>query len=160
MSKNHEAAGRNTGRRCNFRAALWTAGGYLLIFLAARVINGGLGRLGFWEWLLDTSPARSSYLFGWLLTSNLYLVASLISILPALFGAYRFSAATLAGFLIGLLAGELFGPNPAGAAYGMGHYGWAIWGVIFLISVVIGVILELRNSGKFAILLGRSKRDQ
>ena len=47
---------------------------------------------------------------------------------------------TLVGFAAGLLAGMLFGPNPEGAAYGNSHYGWAIWGAVYLISVVVGIL--------------------
>ena len=50
---------------------------------------------------------------------------------------------TLVGFAAGLLAGMLFGPNPEGAAYGNSHYGWAIWGAVYLLSVVVGILFEL-----------------
>ena len=46
------------------------------------------------------------------------------------------------GFALGLLIGELVGQNPQGAAYGYGHYGWAIWGGIFTFSIVMGIIFE------------------
>ena len=78
-----------------------------------------------------------------------------ISAIPALFGKQYFSFTTLLGFAIALLVGELCGHNPAGAAYGHGHYGWAIWGFVFAFSVgwaiwgfvfafsvVMGMILE------------------
>lgn len=65
-----------------------------------------------------------------------------VSVIPALFGKKYFSFTTLAGFALGLLIGELGGQNPAGAAYGYGHYGWAIWGGIFTFSIVMGIIFE------------------
>ena len=40
--------------------------------------------------------------------------------------------------------GTLLGPNPEGAAYGHGHYGWAIWGGVFLLSMPAGALLERR----------------
>ena len=40
------------------------------------------------------------------------------------------------------VAGIIFGPYPEGAAMGHGHYGWAIWGAIYLMSIVAGVIVE------------------
>ena len=66
-----------------------------------------------------------------------------ISVLPALFGKYRFSVVTFAAFVLGIFAGELFGPNPSGAATGHNHYGWLIWGVIFSAAIIIGAVCEL-----------------
>ncbi len=63
---------------------------------------------------------------------------------------------TLLGFAIALLLGELCGHNPAGAAYGHGHYGWAIWGFVFAFSVVTGMILEKIAKKKAGFL--RSKK--
>ena len=133
---------RRSGRTRRIRMALITAGGYLAIFLFGRIFCSTAADRSVLGFLFGTDPKQSTYLFGWLLSSKLYGVASMISILPAVFGKYRFSFVTLAGFLLGLVFGELFGPNPAGEAYGMGHYGWAIWGAIFALSIVIGIILE------------------
>ena len=94
-------------------------------------------------WLFTADPSRpGSYLYGWLLSRRMFWYAAAISVLPALFGAYRFSAVTLAAFVAGLPLGIILGPNPAGAAIGHTHYGWAIWGVIFLLSIPAGIILE------------------
>ena len=60
----------------------------------------------------------------------------------ALFGKYTFSCTTLIGFIVGLAAGMLFGPYPEGASIGHSHYGWAIWGAIFLVSIMMGIIVE------------------
>ena len=129
-------------RKNNIRIALIVAAGYLSIFIIGRIISGGAGQRGIINWFFGTEPGQSSYLFGWLLNSNMYLIASIISVVPALFGKYKFAFSTLIAFLLGLILGELLGPNPAGASYGIGHYGWLIWGGIFLMSMVIGVILE------------------
>ena len=93
-------------------------------------------------WLFGSEPQQLSYLYGWLLRQHLFWVAMAISAIPALFGKQYFSFTTLLGFAIALLVGELCGHNPAGAAYGHGHYGWAIWGFVFAFSVVMGMILE------------------
>lgn len=127
--------------RANLRAALLVAGGYLAVFLAGKLLSPNPG-LPLWEWLMDHSPYNHSYLFGWLIGQKIFLYSSLVSILPALFGNYRFSAVTLTGFVLGLLLGESLGNNPGSAAYGMGHYGWAIWGGIFLVSCVMGILLQ------------------
>lgn len=135
-------------RKRNITMALYIAGGYLAVFLLCRILDGGMGEYSFLGWLFGTDPRQSSYLFGWLISKGLYLYASLVSILPALLGKYRFSLTALGAFCLGLLLGELLGPNPAGAAYGFGHYGWAIWGGIFLFSIPMGIALEkLANQG-------------
>lgn len=45
-------------------------------------------------------------------------------------------------FVVGLMAGMIFGPNPQGVAIGQTHFGWAIWGVIFFVSIVVGIVIE------------------
>ena len=142
MEEIKKAKERKTRRKNNIRMALIVAAGYLAIFLTCRVICGGMGQSSIIGWLFGTDPKQSSYLFGWLISSNMYLLASIISIVPALFGKFKFSLSTLFAFLLGLILGELLGPNPAGNRYGIGHYGWLIWGGIFAFSMVIGVILE------------------
>lgn len=119
------------------------AGGYLLLYLLGRILYTESGSsMTVMGWLFGTDPQQLAYLFGWLLNKNFFLYASIISIIPALFGKYRFSLTTLGACAIGLLLGESLGNNPAGAAYGHSHYGWAIWIMVFLFSVVMGILLE------------------
>ena len=49
---------------------------------------------------------------------------------------------TLVSFVLGIFIGEIFGPYPQGAFYGHNHYGWAIWLLIFLLSIGMGIALE------------------
>ncbi len=137
--------------RKNVLMALAMVGGYLLIYLLVRVLAFGIDRsynMVAWLISLDHTP----YLYGWLLQNGLFWIAMLISAIPALLGKYRFSFTTLTLFGVGLLLGELCGKNPAGAAWGFGHYGWLIWGLIFLLAIVIGIVLE-RLSGREAFTL-------
>ena len=41
----------------------------------------------------------------WLLSSNLFWYALAISALPSLWGKFKFSAVTTAGFIVGIVAG-------------------------------------------------------
>ena len=94
-------------------------------------------------WLFTVRPSgEHSYLYGWLLSRDLFWYAMAISVLPALLGKHGFSWITLLGFAVGLVTGILFGPYPEGAAIGHSDYGWAIWGAAYLASVVAGVIVE------------------
>lgn len=130
-------------RKKNVLIALSVMGGYILIYLLGRLIWCDLTESSFIGWLVSVRPnGEHSYLYGWLLSSNLFWIALIISTLPAIWGKFKFSFTTLAGFVVGLLAGMLFGPNPDGAAIGQTHYGWAIWGVIYFLSVIAGILVE------------------
>lgn len=129
--------------RKNILTALIVAASYLIIYLIGRFIWCRHSASSLIGWLFFTRPSgESSYLYGWLLSSNLFWFATAISTIPAFFGKYKFSFTTLAAFLIGLLLGILFGPYPTGAAYGHNHYGWAIWLWIYFASIVVGILLE------------------
>ena len=117
---------------------------YLVIYLTGRIIWCDIGKSNFWGWLFTDIPTKEhSYLFGWLLSSYMFWYSLAISALPSLFGRFKFSAITTAGFILGFVSGVIFGPYPQGAAIGHGHYGWAIWGAIYLISIAAGVVIEI-----------------
>ena len=141
-----DEAKKEAMRRAEQKAILLTtlavAGGYLAIFLTAKLFFTDLSQKAVFSWLLSTDPKEHSYLFGWLISHNRYLISSLVSILPALLGKRRFSLVSFSGFSIGLPLGELLGENKSGTPFAPNHYGWAIWGGIFLISWIMGIILE------------------
>ena len=122
--------------------AMGTVGGYGLLYLLWRIVGSDLENTSVLGWLLDTEPGQHSYVYGWLIHNHLYWYAMALSALPSLFGKHRFSLCAFGGFFLGLLLGELLGPNPAGAAWGYGHSGWAIWGGIFLLSLVAGMLTQ------------------
>ena len=129
------------------RKNIWVASGWiagdLVVYLTGRIIWVDMGESSLLDWLFTMNPiGEHSYLYGWLLSSHLFWYALAISVIPSLWGWFRFSAATAAGFIVGLAAGMIWGPYPEGAAIGYGHYGWAIWGVVYLISIAAGIIIE------------------
>lgn len=137
-----ESERRRSRRRRNLLAVLAVAGAYLVIYLLGRIFGTAPGSYSLAGWLFGNDPRQLSYLYGWLLRQKLFWAALLISALPALWGKYRFSATASIGFALGLALGELAGPNPAGALWGHGHDGWAIWGGCFLLSLAMGGVLE------------------
>ena len=138
-----QAASRRVQRKRNWIATAVGATAYLMVYLIGRIIWCDFSSSSFVGWLFLSRPAgEHSYLYGWLLSSRLFWYAMTVSVLPALWGKYRYCLTTFAGFMLGLLLGIWFGPYPEGAATGHTHYGWAIWGVTFLISLLCGVILE------------------
>lgn len=143
LAEERKAAIRKERRKRNVRAAVLAALGYMGIYLLGRFFWCDMARSSVTGWLFTAKPAGAhSYLYGWLLSSGLFWWALVLSVIAALFGKYKFSCVTLSGFLLGLIAGMIFGPHPEGAATGHTHYGWLIWGVMYLISVAAGVLAE------------------
>lgn len=129
----------------NIRNALFIAVGYMSIYLLGRIVWCNMSQSSLIGWLFTVKPSgKQSYLYGWLLSSSMFWYALVLSVIPALFGKYKFSCTTFAGFLIGFITGMIFGPYPEGAAIGHNHYGWAIWGVSYLISIVTGILVEMK----------------
>lgn len=145
MEEARKAAARRQHWARNARHALLAAALYLAVYLLGRVLWCGGAESSVLGWLFTARPSgANSYLYGWLLSSGLFWYAAAVSVIPALFGKYRFSRATLLGFVLGLAAGILFGEYPAGAAIGHSHYGWAIWGAAYLVSLAVGILMEKR----------------
>ena len=113
--------------------------GYLAVFLTGRIIGNDFENFSYISWLFYASPTRTTYLFGWLLSSNMFLYASMVSALPALFGKRWYSLISMLGFMIALPLGEFCGRNPYWASQ---HWGWAIWLMIFLDFSILGGLLQ------------------
>lgn len=149
MEEEKRAARKKQARKRNTLKALLIALGYLTLYLIGRMIWCDIKQSTLIAWLFTARPSGAhSYLYGWLLGSNLFWYAMAISVLPSLWGKFRFSVTTAAGFVVGIMAGMVFGPNPEGAAFGQGDYGWAIWGAVYLASIALGIAIELYNKKK------------
>lgn len=149
MDQEKKVEERRMRLKKNVFFSLVVVAGYVIVYLAGRIFGTAGQQISVMGWLFGDDPAQLSYLYGWLLHQNIFWIAMAVSVIPALFGKKYFSFTTLAGFALGLLIGELWGQNPAGAAYGYGHYGWAIWGGIFVFSIAMGIILEKFAKSKF-----------
>lgn len=148
MEQEKKAEDHRARLKKNVFSVLAVAAGYVIIYLAGRFFGTAGEQTTVIEWLLGDNPQQLSYLYGWLLHQNIYWIAMAVSVIPALFGKKYVALTTLIGFAVGLLAGELCGHNPAGAAFGYGHYGWLIWGSIFVFSMIMGMILEKLSKRK------------
>lgn len=143
MEEEKKAAIKKQTQKRNLLIALLVAAGYIGIYLIGRILWCDLSQSNLIGWLVTVIPSgEHSYLYGWLLSSHLFWYAMAVSVIPAYFGKHKFSCTTLIGFVVGLAAGMIFGPNPKGETLGQGHYGWAIWDAIFLASIVAGIITE------------------
>lgn len=143
MEEEKKTAIQKQQRKSNLLVVWIVVAVYLGIYLLGRIIWCDWSESSFIGWLFTARPfGEHSYLYGWLLSSNLFWYAMAISAIPAFFGKKKFSCVTLLAFILGLLLGMIFGPDPEGAAMGQSHYGWAIWGTIYLMSMMVGILWE------------------
>lgn len=143
MEEEKKAEAKKKQRIYNAKAAVLVAVVYIIVYLVGRFVWCDFSQSSFIGWLFTTRPSgEHSYLYGWLLSSNLFWYAMMISVIPALFGKSKFSLVTTAAFVLGIIFGMIFGQYPEGAALGHGHYGWAIWGGIYLLSIIVGILSE------------------
>ena len=143
MEEEKKAQLKKQTQKTNILNALYIFIGYLVIYFIGRIIWCDISESNLIGWIFTVKPTgEHSYLYGWLLSSGLFWYALVISVLPSLFGKFRFSVITTVAFIVGVIAGMILGPYPEGAAIGHDHYGWAIWGGLYFISIVVGVIVE------------------
>ena len=116
--------------------------GYVLVYFIGRVICLGWPWEAYsWRWWLNhSSPTSFSYMYGWLIHNNVFWAVMIVTVIVAILGKYRFSLSCSAGFLIGMVLGELFGDHLSSVAWD--HRGFEIWLGILLLSAVMGVFLE------------------
>ena len=125
----------------NLRAALIILAGWVLVYLAGRLICGDFANSSLLGWLFGDDSKY--YLFGWLIRGGLFRFVMVVSVSAALFlGAWRFAVVTLVISALAIPIGEVLGPNPANAPYGHGHDGWLIWICLYLVGFVSGIVLE------------------
>lgn len=134
-------------RRLDAEGALMVIGIFLLTYVLGRVLYTEEPVFTFSSWLFDYRVDRFAYLYGWLLDHGRFWYCMVPCVIAAIFGKRRLAITASVGFSIGIPVGEWLGPNPEGAAIGQGHYGWAIWGCIFLVSMLLGIFLERRKHG-------------
>lgn len=161
MEEEKKADAKKKQRIKNIKSALLVVAAYLLVYLLGRFIWCDFSQSSVIGWIFTTKPSgEHSYLYGWLLSSNLFWFSMAISAAPALFGKYKFSLVTTVSFVFGIVLGMIFGPYPEGTAIGHSHYGWVIWGGIYLLSIIIGVLSEKFIKGSVTTLFSKHKKHQ
>ncbi|MBQ8238391.1 MAG: helix-turn-helix transcriptional regulator [Oscillospiraceae bacterium] len=140
-----EAAGKEAEirhqRLLNFYAVLGVLAGYTVIFLTGKLLFTESGDYTVLGWLTNTDMRPGAYLFGWLLSSRMFHYATILSMFCGLAGFRRVAFTTLGAFTLGLPLGEYLGAIPALVPQGY-HYGWAIWGLLFIGSIFLGIWLQ------------------
>ena len=131
-------------------AAALTAAVYIAAYLAVQFCTADFSQSSLLS--VITHPSHSPYLWSWLLTNRLFWWVMAVSVFSALCGKFRFSAVNTAMFFFAAALGEILGPYPAGAPYGHSHYGWAIWCVLYLISIAMGISAEKLKIGESPLL--------
>ncbi|MCL2313479.1 MAG: hypothetical protein FWC41_13565 [Firmicutes bacterium] len=83
---------------------------------------------------------------------NVLLFAAIITIVPLFFNKYKFAITTLIGYILGVFIGEILGKatvdifHPNYPSPGSLHEGWILWGFVFLLSIIIGIAVEIIKS--------------
>ena len=131
-------------------ATALTAAVYIAVYLAVQFCTADFSESSLLSVITD--PSHSPYLWSWLLTNRLFWCVMAVSVFSALWGKIRFSAVNTAMFFLAVAIGEILGPCPAGAPYGHSHYGWAIWCVLYLLSIVMGLSAEKLKIGESPLL--------
>lgn len=144
MFKDDEARKQAEIRRqrlTSFHTLLGILAGYAAIFLIGKLLCTREDLYTVLGWLANTKMKPEAYLFGWLLSSGMFHTAVILSALCALAGFRRVAWTTLGAFAIGLPLGEFLGEIPSLVPDGY-HYGWAIWGLLFVGSIFLGIWLQ------------------
>ena len=81
------------------------------------------------------------YTVSWT-TRGVLPVAASISVLAALFGKRYLTIISFVGYILGIVLGELFGGFEANMPPQYLHHGWEIWGCVFSLSVIAGLLIE------------------
>lgn len=132
-------------KRFDAEGILMVIGIFLLTHLLGRLFYTVKPVFSLDQWLFRYEVDQFAYLYGWLQGHGLFWYCAGPCLAPAFLGRRKLALTASIGFAAGIPIGEWLGPNPAGAATGNTHYGWAIWGGIFLASIVLGLLLERRK---------------
>ncbi len=79
---------------------------------------------------------------------HIFWVAALMILLTSFFDKVRFSFFALAGYLLGMLAGELFGGYQKDVPPQYLHYGWLIQIVVFFAFCLLGIWMQQKRKNK------------
>ena len=126
---------KNRRRYLTIKMILFTVVWYILVFLVGFAAEN-------FVWV------EHKYLILWLLSSGVFPISFAVNIAFILIGWNRVALSLDVSCLLGLLAGEIFGPNPEGASMGFGHYGWAIWIGVTMAGLVFGLLWEVWQARK------------
>lgn len=132
-------------KRIDAEGVLMVLGVFLLTHVLGRIFYTKEPVYSVMRWLFHYEVGQFDYLYGWLQHNGRFWLCMLLCAIPAAFGKRRLALTAAFGFSIGIPVGEWLGPDPAAAFTSNTHYGWAIWGGIFLSSIVLGLFLERKR---------------
>lgn len=87
------------------------------------------------------------YTVSWT-TRKVLPLATIVSIQAGLLGKRYLAFITLLGYIAGIVLGELFGGFESHLPPQYKHHGWWIWGCVYILSVIIGIIVEKSKQHK------------
>jgi purine-cytosine permease-like protein len=119
-------------RKENSRIALIIAVCYIGVIVLGLIISGSFGEASL---LLDRISHYAPL-----------LIAAVISILSAFVGKRILSIVTFAANVLGALLGICLENGYTGSQYGVSYFGWAVWGGVFIVFLVAGIMWEISVS--------------
>lgn len=88
------------------------------------------------------------YTVSWT-TRQVLPVVTLITVLMTLWGKwYLTSFISFVGYISGIVLGEMFGGFERDVPPQYKHWGWLIWGGVFILSVVVGILVDSKYNRK------------
>ena len=111
--------------------------------LAAAFILGLYGILYILnDYFFDLYKPYHQYTVSWT-TRNVLPLVLVVTVLMTLLGKwYITSFISIAGYLAGIVLGELFGGFRSNVPPRYLHYGWLIWGCTYIVFLIIGIMTE------------------
>lgn len=121
-------------------AAAFVGLGYYLFFVIYKTVFCKIDmRFDLFYVLFKATDLFLPYVFGWLLSSGMYLLSASISMLCALFGDFRTTLLTCLAFPAGIFLGEAFGQQLSECH----HNGWFIWLCTYFGALLLGIVINI-----------------
>lgn len=92
--------------------------------------------------LFDISKSFYMYTVSWT-SRNVLPFVLILTIIMTLIGKWYFTSfVSYTGYVLGIIFGDLFGGYASNIPPRYPHYGWFIWACVYILSVVVGIIVE------------------
>lgn len=94
------------------------------------------------KYFFDIGKPYDMYTISWT-SRRVLLISLIISIAAAMIGKQYLANISVTGYILGIVTGELFGGFEVNTPPQFRHHGWFIWGCVFVLSLIVGVLVEI-----------------
>jgi hypothetical protein len=99
-----------------------------------------IGLLGISYWLCRYTFFKIHGMKGW--PNLLAIISIFVLVIATILGKRILSAATVIGYMGGFILAMIFNTDGVDPRGGRTNNAWLIWGVVFIVSILIGFILN------------------